>query len=97
MIGSINKEIMSKVNDRIISDLKSRQKLIDRRYGEGSTNKLIELSESLSSLYDERIKILFDRELSKDEKIMQLSDVGKRIAERVLQTERSRRPRSNEA
>ena len=79
----INKEIMSNVNDRIISDLKSRQNLIDGRYGKGSTKKLIELSESLSSLYDERIRILFDRELSKDEKITRLSDIKKRISERV--------------
>ena len=84
---------MSNSNDRIISDLMSRQNLIDKRFGEGSTKKLIELSESLSSLYDERIKILFDRELLKEEKIMRLSDIGKRIAERVLQTEQSRRRR----
>ena len=49
---------MSKVNDKIISDLKSRQNLIDKKYGEGSTKKLIDLSESLSSLYDERRKLM---------------------------------------
>ena len=84
---------MSKDNDRIISDLKSRQNLIDKRFGEGSTKKLIELSESLSSLYDERIKIIFHQDITKDEKIRRLSDIRKRIAGRVLQTERSRRSR----
>ena len=70
---------MSKVNDRIISDLKSRQNLIDGRYGKGSTKKLIELSESISFLYDERRKVVFDRELSKDEKLRRLSDIKKKI------------------
>ena len=70
---------MSKVNDRIISDLKSRQNLIDKRYGKGSTKKLIELSESLSSLYDERRKVVFNRDLSKEEKIKRLSDIKNRI------------------
>ena len=81
MIGCINKEIMSKVNDRIISDLKSRQNLIDKRHGEGYTKRLIELSESFSFLYDERRKVLFDRDLSKEEKINKLSDIKRRISE----------------
>ena len=86
MIGSINKEVMSKVNDRIISDLNSRKNLIDKRHGEGSTKKLIELSESLSSLYDERVKIIFNQDITKDERIRRLSDVKKRIEEKVLHT-----------
>ena len=70
---------MSKVNDRIISSLKSRQNLIDRRYGEGSTKKLIELSESLSSLYDERRRVVFNRDLSREDRINRLSDIKNRI------------------
>ena len=84
MIGCINKEIMSKVNDRIISDLKSRQNLIDKRYGEGSTKKLIELSESLSSLYDERRKVVLNQDISKEERINRLSDIKRRITEVVM-------------
>ena len=75
---------MSRVNDRIISDLKSRQNLIDGRYGEGSTKKLIELSEGLSSLYDERRKVVFDRDLGKEERINRLSDIKRRITEVVM-------------
>ena len=75
---------MSKIDDRIISDLKSRQNLIDKRYGEGSTKKLIELSESLSSLYDERRKVVFDRDLGKEEKVKKLSDIKRRITEVVM-------------
>ena len=70
---------MSKFNDRIIADLKSRQNLIDKRYGEGSTKKLIELSESLSSLYDERRKVVFNRNLSREDRINRLSDIKNRI------------------
>ena len=72
---------MSRVNDRTISDLKLRQNLIDKRYGEGSTKKLIELSESLSSLYDERRKVVFNGDFSKEDKIERLSDVRRRIME----------------
>ena len=86
MIGSINKEVMLSFNDKIINDLNSRKNIIDKRFGESSTNKLIELSESLSSLYDERVKILFHQDITKDEKIKRLSDVKKRIEERVLYT-----------
>ena len=75
---------MSKVNDRIISDLKSRQNLIDKRYGGGSTKKLIELSESLSSLYNERRKIVFNQDISKEERINKLSDIKRRISEVVM-------------
>ena len=75
---------MSKVNDRIISNLKSRQNLIDKRYGEGSTKKLIELSESLSSLYDERRKVVLNRDLSKEERINRLSDIKNMIKEVVM-------------
>ena len=72
---------MSKVNDRIISDLKSRQNLIDKRYGEGSTKKLIELSERLSSLYDERRKIICNQDISREGRINKLSDNKKIIKE----------------
>ena len=72
---------MSKIDDRIISDLKSRQNLIDKRYGEGSTKKLIELSTRLSSLYNERRTVVFDPDLSKEEKINRLSNIKKRIIE----------------
>ena len=75
---------MSKINDRLISDLKSKQNLIDKRYGEGSTKKLIEFSESLSSLYDERRKVVFNRDLSKEERINKLSDIKRRISEVVV-------------
>ena len=78
------------IDDGIISDLKSRQNLIDKRFGEGSTKKLIELSESLSSLYDERIRVLFSDDLSKDEKISRLSDIKIRIAEKILQARQRR-------
>ena len=70
-----------KVNDRIISDLKSRQNSIDKKYGEGSTKKLIELSESLSSLYDERRKIIRNQDISREERINRLADNKKRIRE----------------
>ena len=70
---------MSKIDDRIIADLKSRQNLIDKKYGEGSAKKLIELSEGLSSLYDERRKVVFDRDLSREERINRLSDIKNRI------------------
>ena len=72
---------MSKVNNEIISDLKSRENLIDKKCGAGSTKKLIEISKRLSSLYDERRKVVFDRELSKDVKINRLSDIMRRISE----------------
>ena len=80
---------MSNSNDRIISDLNSRKNLIDKKCGAGSTKKLIELSEELSSLYDERIKVLFSRDLTKEEKINRILDIKKQIAERILQTRRS--------
>ena len=80
---------MSNSNDRIISDLKSRQNLIDGRYGKGSTKKLIELSESLSSLHDEGIRVLFNKDLTKEEKINKILDIKKQIAGRILQTRRS--------
>ena len=73
-------------NNEIISDLKSRQNLIDKKCGEGATKKLIELSESLSSLYDERIKILFHQDITKEEKIRRILDIKRRIEERVLHT-----------
>ena len=72
---------MSKIDDRIISDLKSRQNLIDKRHGEGSTKKLIELSTRLSSLYNERRTVVFDPDLSKEERINRLSNIKKRIME----------------
>ena len=75
---------MSKVNDRIISDLKSRQDLIDKTYGEGSTKKLIELSESLSSLYEERREIVFNQDISKEDKTKRLSEIKRRITEVVM-------------
>ena len=71
---------MSEINDRI-SGLKSQQNLLDKRYGEGSTEKLIELLKSYSSLLDEKRKILSNRDLCKDEKIERLSDVRRRIME----------------
>ena len=70
---------MSKVNDRILSDLKSRQNLIDKRCGEGSTKRLIDFLGSLSSLYDERIRVLLSDDLCKEEKIRRLSDIKSRI------------------
>ena len=75
---------MSKVNDRIISDLKSRQDLIDKRYGKGSTKKLIEISERLSSLYDERRKIIRNQDISREERIKRLADNKKMITEVVM-------------
>ena len=75
---------MSKSNDRIITELKSRENLIDKKYGEGSTKKLIEFSESLSSLYDDRIKTLFYQDINSDEKIRRLSDIKRRIEDVVL-------------
>ena len=75
-----------KVHSEMISDLKSRQNLIDKRCGEGSTKKLIEFSESLSSLYDERMKILFSEDITKDEKIKQLFDIKRRREELILHT-----------
>ena len=70
---------MSELNDRIISELKSRQNLIDKRYGDGSTEDLIDLSTALSSLYDERRRIVFNQRLSKEEKIKGLLDIRRRI------------------
>ena len=72
---------MSKLNDRIISDLKSRQNPIDKRYGKGSTKKLIDLSTRLSCLYDERREIVLNQDISREEKINRLSDIKKRITE----------------
>ena len=79
------------MNNEIISDLRSRQNLIDKRFGEGSTKKLIEFSESLSSLYDERIKILFNQDIDKDEKIRRLEDIRRRREESILQIRRARK------
>ena len=70
---------MSKLNDRIISDLKSRGSSIDKKYGKGSTKKMIEFSTNLSALYDERIKVLLNQDLSKEEKIKRLSGIKERI------------------
>ena len=71
---------MSKLNDTIISEFKSKKSSIDKRYGQGSTKKLIDLSTSLSSIYDERKKVVFNRELSNEERIRRLSDIRNRIS-----------------
>ena len=75
---------MSELIDRIIGELEARQNLIDKRYGDGSTEDLISLSADLSVLYDERRRIVFNRELSKEERIKRVSDIKKRIKEIMI-------------
>ena len=70
---------MLKLNDRIINDLKSKESLIDKKYGKGYTKKMIEFSTNLSSLYDERRKVVFNREISREEKLERLSSIKERI------------------